>query len=648
MTEIQISFPDQKTRTYPAGITGYEIAKSIAEGLARKSLAASVDNEIYELNRPIQKDVKHFRLLTWEDTEGKSTFWHSSAHILAEAILFYYPEAKLGFGPPIEEGFYYDVDFGDKTFTQGDFEKIEKKFLELAASGETFVRKNVSKAEAIAYYTQNYNPYKLELISELEDGNITFYESGNFVDLCKGPHIYDSRVVKAVKILNTAGAYWRGNSQNKQLTRIYAISFPSQKELQEYLHLLAEAEKRDHRKLGKELNMFSFHEEGPGFPFWHNNGMIVLNELQQFLRKKLYKLGYEEIKTPLILNDELWRKSGHYDNYKENMYFTEIDERQFAVKPMNCPGCTIVYRTELHSYRDLPRRYFEFGHVHRHEMSGALSGLFRVRSFTQDDAHIFCTTEHVESEILTLIHLIFDIYNTFGFEDVSVGLSTRPEKYIGDLTVWNLAEGALKNALETAKVSYHINEGDGAFYGPKIDFTVRDSLKRKWQLGTIQLDFSMPYRFGLEYINSDGKIHQPVMIHRAILGSFERFVGVLLEHTAGDLPLWLTPQQAIILPISDKFIDYAHQVLETLENNEIRVKIDSRNEKIQRKIRDAELAKIPFMIIIGEQEQASNTVSLRIHKYGDMGKMPIDTFLQTFRQHHQESFHPLKNIKHQA
>jgi threonyl-tRNA synthetase len=358
MSEIKVLMPDKSERVYPSGITGYEIAKSISESLAKKSLAAQVNGQIIELNRPIEESIQEFKLLTWEDQEGKSTFWHSSAHILAEAILYYYPNAKLGFGPPIEEGFYYDVDFGDETFTQEDFEKIEKKFLELASSGETFVRKNVSKQEAIQYYTENYNPYKLELISELEDGNITFYESGNFVDLCKGPHIYNSKVIKAVKILNLAGAYWRGKSENKQLTRIYAISFPSQKELQEYLHYLEEAAKRDHRKLGKELNMFSFHEEGPGFPFWHNNGMIVLNELQNFLRKKLYRLGYEEIKTPLILNDELWRKSGHYDNYKENMYFTEIDEKQYAVKPMNCPGSTIIYRTELHSYRDLPRRYF--------------------------------------------------------------------------------------------------------------------------------------------------------------------------------------------------------------------------------------------------------------------------------------------------
>lgn len=638
MSEIKILMPDKTERKYPKGITGYEIAKGISEGLLKKSLATYINGKVVELNRPIEEDVTDFKLLTWEDSEGKSTFWHSSAHILAEAILHYYPKAQLGFGPPIEEGFYYDVDFGDENFTQEDFEKIEKKFLELAGSGETFVRKNVSKQEAIEYYTKNYNPYKLELISELEDGSITFYESGNFVDLCKGPHIPNSKIIKAIKILNLAGAYWRGKSENKQLTRIYAISFPTQKELQDYLHYLEEAQKRDHRKLGKELNMFSFHEEGPGFPFWHNNGMIVLNELQNFLRKKLYRLGYEEIKTPMILNDELWRKSGHYDNYKENMYFTEIDEQQFAVKPMNCPGCTIVYRTELHSYRDLPRRYFEFGHVHRHEMSGALAGLFRVRSFTQDDAHIFCTPDHVESEILNLIHLIFEIYNTFGFHEVSVGLSTRPEKYIGDLSVWNNAENALKKALETAKVTYHINEGDGAFYGPKIDFTVRDSLKRKWQLGTIQLDFSMPYRFGLEYIGNEGTSLQPVMIHRAILGSFERFVGVLLEHTAGELPLWLSPTQLMILPISDKFKDYAEQIKLALENHDFRVSIDHRNEKIQRKIRDAEIQKVPFMIIIGEQEMSQNQIALRQHKVGDKGKWNLLEFINYFKEEIKQSY----------
>lgn len=638
MSEIKVLMPDKTEKVFPRGITSYEIAKSISEGLAKKSLSAYVNGQVIELNRAIEGDVKEFKLLTWEDAEGKSTFWHSSAHILAEAILYYYPKAQLGFGPPIEEGFYYDVDFGEETFTQEDFEKIEKKFLELAASGETFVRKKVSKQEAIDYYTKNYNPYKLELISELEDGNITFYESGNFVDLCKGPHIPNSKIIKAVKILNLAGAYWRGKSENKQLTRIYAISFPSQKELQEYLHYLEEAQKRDHRKLGKELNMFSFHEEGPGFPFWHNNGMIVLNELQNFLRKKLYRLGYEEIKTPLILNDELWRKSGHYDNYKENMYFTEIDEQQYAVKPMNCPGCTIVYRTELHSYRDLPRRYFEFGHVHRHEMSGALAGLFRVRSFTQDDAHIFCTPEHVENEILNLIHLIFDIYKTFGFQDVSVGLSTRPEKYIGDLSVWDKAEKALKKALETAQVNYHINEGDGAFYGPKIDFTVRDSLKRKWQLGTIQLDFSMPYRFGLEYVGTDGNHLQPVMIHRAILGSFERFIGVLLEHTAGNLPLWLSPVQIMILPISDKFKEYAEKVKTELENQDFRVSIDHRSEKIQRKIRDAEVQKVPFMAIIGEQEVSQNQIALRQHKVGDKGKLNVSDFISFLKKEIQQSY----------
>lgn len=638
MSEIKILMPDKTERIYPSGITGYEIAKSISESLAKKSIAVSINGQVIELNRAIEQNVEDIKILTWDDLEGKSTFWHSSTHLLAEAILFYYPNAKLGFGPPIEEGFYYDVDFGNEKFTQEDFEKIEKKFLELAASGETFTRKKVSKKEAIEYYTKNYNPYKLELISELEDGNITFYESGNFVDLCKGPHIYNSKIIKAVKILNLAGAYWRGKSENKQLTRIYAISFPSTKELQEYLHYLEEAQKRDHRKLGKELNMFSFHEEGPGFPFWHNNGMIVLNELQSFLRKKLYRLGYEEIKTPLILNDELWRKSGHYDNYKENMYFTEIDEQQYAVKPMNCPGCTIVYRTELHSYRDLPRRYFEFGHVHRHEMSGALAGLFRVRSFTQDDAHIFCTPEQVESEILNLIQLIFDVYKTFGFDDVSVGLSTRPEKFIGDLEIWNKAEEALKSALETSKVSYHINEGDGAFYGPKIDFTVRDSLKRKWQLGTIQLDFSMPYRFGLEYVGNDGNNFQPVMIHRAILGSFERFVGVLLEHTAGNLPLWLSPIQMMILPISDKFKNYSEQIKIELENQNFRVSIDHRSEKIQRKIRDAEIQKIPFMIILGEQEMAQNQLAVRKHKVGDLGKFILSDFIQFFENELKQSY----------
>jgi threonyl-tRNA synthetase len=635
---ITLTLPDGVKKEFAGGVTGLEVLNALnIRKLSAEALAIKVNDEIQELNRPIQQDAS-IRFLTWDDAEGKSTFWHSSAHILAEAIEFFYPNVKFGIGPPIEEGFYYDIDFGDYNISPDDFEKIEKKFLELATSGETFERRSVTKAEAIAYFTQKNDPYKLELIDGLEDGNITFYHSGNFIDLCKGPHIHNSKAIKAVKILNLAGAYWRGDSQNKQLVRIYAISFPTQKELDEYLTRLEEAKKRDHRRLGKELKLFSFHEEGPGFPFWHHNGMIVMNALQNQLRKRLLELAYQEIKTPIILNEQLWRQSGHYQNYKENMYFTTIDDKSYAVKPMNCPGSVLVYGTEQRSYRDLPLKLFEFGLVHRHELSGVLTGLFRVRSFTQDDAHIFCTPEQVEEEISQLINLIFEVYGWFGFSDVNVFLSTRPEKFIGSLEIWDSAESALQSALQKAQVSYTINPGDGAFYGPKIDFVVRDSLKRSWQLGTIQLDFSMPTRFNLEYIGADSNTHRPVMIHRAILGSFERFIGVLLEHTGGDLPLWLAPRQIMILPISDKSLAYANQIRLLLHKNGFRAEIDERNEKISRKIRDAEVNKIPFMFVVGEKEAENQTVAVRKRYEGDLGSMGHSELLNRMTEELEKSF----------
>ena len=635
MEKIKITFPDGKTKEYNKGVTGAEILKELPKSIQKKALAVKVNDEIYELNRPIEKDAK-VKFLTWEDKEGKMCFWHSSAHIMAEAIESFYPNVKLAIGPPIENGFYYDIDFGDAKFTPEDFKKIEKKFLKLAASGETFVRKYVPKEEAIKFYKERNNPYKLEILQEIPDDEVTFYYSGNFVDLCKGPHIADSRVIKAMKILNTAGAYWRGDPNNPQLTRVYAISFPSKKELNEYLQFLEEAKKRDHRRLGKQLDLFSFHEEAPGMPFWHHNGMVILNELQEFLRKKLLKLGYEEIKTPIILRDTLWKQSGHYDNYKENMYFTEVEGQSYAIKPMNCPGSTIVYRTKTRSYKDLPLRLFEFGLVHRHELSGVLHGLFRVRAFTQDDAHIYCLPEQIEEEIRALLKLIFEIYEIFGFHSVQVYLSTRPEKYIGDLETWNNAENSLKQALEKAGIEYEINEGDGAFYGPKIDFIVKDSLNREWQLSTIQLDFSMPRRFGLYYVGADGKEHHPVMIHRAILGSFERFLGVLIEHTAGTFPFWLAPTQAIILPVSDKFNDYANKVYTKLENAGYRVKIDTSAERLGKKIRNAEIMHIPYMLIVGQKEMETNTVSVRKYKEGDKGAMSIDELIKTFG----EEFYP--------
>jgi threonyl-tRNA synthetase len=636
--QIRITFPDGKTITVPKGIKGEALLSHVPQSLQKKALAIKVNVQIYELNRPIEEDAV-IRFLTWEDPEGKMTFWHSSAHILAEALEATYPGIKLAIGPPIENGFYYDIDFGDDAFGPEAFETIEKTFLQLAQSGETFVRKKVSKEEAIAFYQQRNNPYKLEIIKELPDDEITFYYSGNFVDLCKGPHIHDSRIIKAVKILGTAGAYWRGDERNPQLTRVYAISFPSQEELQAYLQKLEEAKQRDHRVLGRQLDLFSFHEYGPGFPFWHPNGMVVLNLLKTFLREKLLSSGYDEIQTPILLNDTLWHLSGHYENYKENMYFTEIDNTHFAVKPMNCPGSTIVYRSQQRSYRDLPLRLFEFGLVHRHERSGVLHGLFRVRAFTQDDAHIYCTPIQIEAEIQKLLQLIFEIYSLFRFENIHVYLSTRPEKYIGSLEIWNQAEGALKQALEHSQIPYQINEGEGAFYGPKIDFVVEDSLNRKWQLGTIQLDFSMPARFGLEYIDSDGTKKTPVMIHRAILGSFERFMGILIEHTAGNFPFWLAPTQITILPISEEFIPYANEIKHQLETEKFRVKVDERNERIGRKIRDAETLKIPVLFIVGKKERETNTVALRLHKVGDQGPFALSDLLP-FLHHlnHQKSF----------
>lgn len=629
--QIRVTFPDGKSITVPKGISGEKLLEYVPPSVRKKALAIKVNDQIYELNRPIEEDAT-IRFLTWEDPEGKMTFWHSSAHILAEALESLYPGIKLAIGPPIENGFYYDIDFGPYSFGPEDFPKVEKKFLELAQSGETFIRKKMPKAEAIAFYKERNNPYKLELIEELPEDDITFYYSGNFVDLCKGPHIHDSRVIKAVKILNTAGAYWRGDERNPQLTRVYAISFPSKKELETYLHKLEEAKKRDHRLIGKQLDLFSFHEYGPGFPFWHPNGMIILNELKSYLRTKLLSLGYQEIQTPILLNETLWHLSGHYDNYKENMYFTEVDEVHFAIKPMNCPGSTIVYRSQQRSYRDLPLRLFEFGLVHRHERSGVLHGLFRVRAFTQDDAHIYCTPDQIESEIQALLKLIFEIYSLFHFENVHVYLSTRPEKYIGSLEIWNRAESSLKQALEHTQIEYQINEGDGAFYGPKIDFVVEDSLNRRWQLGTIQLDFSMPSRFGLEYVDADGSKKTPVMIHRAILGSFERFIGILIEHTGGNFPFWLAPTQIVILPISDQFLSYANEIKAQLQKAGFRVRIDERSERISRKIRDAETLKIPIMLIIGQKEVETGSVALRIHGTGDQGTFTLNQLIPFFHQ----------------
>lgn len=610
----------------------YAVLERVGLPVGQEILAAKANGTIHELQAPVGDKVE-FQLLDWETPEGKFVFWHSSAHILAEAILTFWPNAKLTIGPPIENGFYYDIDFGGQPPSPEDFPRIEAKFLELASQPEYFVRKKVSQAEALAYYEKLNNPYKIELIRELPPEEITFYESGGFVDLCRGPHLWHSGVIKAVKVLGLAGAYWRGDSRNPQLTRVYGISFPSESLLQEYLHFLEEAARRDHRLLGKQLDLFSFHEEGPGFPFWHPKGMRLLNALQDWMRKKLLRHGYEEIKTPIILTQRLWEQSGHYENYRENMYFTEIDEAPYAIKPMNCPGSTIIYRTHLRSYRDLPLRLFEFGLVHRHELSGVLTGLFRVRAFTQDDAHIYCTPEQIESEITALLRLVGEVYDTFGFSQREIYLSTRPEKYIGSLELWEQAEGALEAALQASGLPYQINPGDGAFYGPKIDFIVRDSLRRRWQLGTIQLDFSMPRRFGLEYIGPDGAPHTPVMIHRAVLGSFERFVGVLLEHTAGELPLWLAPIQVKVLPVSERFYEYAQTVGKRLSDAEIRYAIDTSDEKLGKKIRIAEQEKVPLIWVVGTKEAETGTVSIRDRRSRTQQEaVPLSEAIQMIRE----------------
>ncbi|MCS7297254.1 MAG: threonine--tRNA ligase [Bacteroidia bacterium] len=594
-------------------------------------LAAKSSCSIHELQAPIG-EKQEFYLLEWDSPEARQVFWHSSAHLLAEAILSFWPNAKLTIGPPIENGFYYDIDFEGNPPSPEDFPRIEAKFLELASKPEYFVRKKVSASEAIAYYEQQGNRYKIELIQELPPDEITFYESGGFVDLCKGPHLWHSGPIRAVKVLSLAGAYWRGDSRNPQLTRVYGISFPNPALLEEYLHTLEEAARRDHRLLGRQLDLFSFHEEGPGFPFWHPKGMRLLNVLQEWLRGKLLRRGYEEIKTPIILTQRLWEQSGHYDNYRENMYFTHIDEQPYAVKPMNCPGSTIIYRTRLRSYRELPLRLFEFGLVHRHELSGVLTGLFRVRAFTQDDAHIYCTPDQIESEILALLELVREVYETFGFQEREIYLSTRPKKYIGSLELWSQAEGALEAALRMASFQYQVNPGEGAFYGPKIDFVIKDSLQRRWQLGTIQLDFSMPQRFGLSYVGPDGAPHTPVMIHRALLGSFERFIGILLEHTGGELPLWLAPVQIKVLPVSEKSFDYARQVSTALQAANLRCEVDWSSEKLGKKIREAEQEKVPLIWVVGAREAETQTVSIRNRRERTQQEgIPLEEAIHTVR-----------------
>ncbi len=621
---MNITFPNGSVRDIPADSTAFDLAKIISISLAKEALAAIINGTLCGLSTKLSENDT-VSIITFDSPEGKSVYWHSASHLLAQAVQELFPATKLAIGPAIEQGFYYDFD-SEKPFTPEDLIAIEKKCLEISKRDLPITKSVISQSDAIALYAAKGEIYKTELISELS-GEISMYTQGDWQDLCRGPHVARTSAIKAIKLTSLAGAYWRGSEKNKMLQRIYGIAFPKQADLDAYLTMLEEAAKRDHRKLGKELDLFSFHTEGAGFPFWHPNGMVLYNTIMDFCRREHIAAGYQEIKTPIILNEDLWRRSGHWDKYRDNMYFTTIDEAVHAVKPMNCPGGLLVYNSMPHSYRELPLKYCEFGLVHRHEKAGVLHGLFRVRQFTQDDAHIFCLINQIEDQITEVIAFITKIYSLFGFNDYKIELSTRPEKYIGSLEVWAQAEKALQNVLDTQKISYQLNPGDGAFYGPKIDFHVKDSIGRTWQCGTIQLDFSMPERFELEYADADGTKKRPVMIHRALLGSMERFIGILLENYGGALPVWLSPIQVELLPIADRFLPYAKTVKQALVNAGIRVNIDERSEKIGYKIRSAETHKIPFMAILGEKEESTQTVSVRRHGVGDMGSESLDAFV---------------------
>jgi threonyl-tRNA synthetase len=621
---MNVVLPDGRAVELDAEATALDLARRISPKLAKQAIAAKINDQPVDLSHALF-DNDRVEILTFDSEEGKHIFWHSSSHVLAQAVQELFPDAKLAIGPAIEKGFYYDFDT-EKPFSPDDIIAIEIKAREIIKRKIAIHRSEPSPDELKDYYAQRKEIYKLELLEELE-GTPSVYHQGDWQDLCRGPHLINTGLIKAFKILSIAGAYWRGNENNKMLQRIYAISFPKQSLLDEYLTLLEEAQKRDHRKLGKELDLFSFHQEGAGFPFWHPKGVVLYNLIADFSRKQHLAAGYQEVKTPIILNEELWHRSGHWDKYRENMYFTDIDESAHAVKPMNCPGHLLIYRNSAHSYRDFPMKFFEFGLVHRHEKAGVLHGLFRVRQFTQDDAHIFCTPGQIEEQITEVMRFIMDMYKVFGFHEYKIELSTRPDKHIGSIDVWDRAEEALKNVLEHQNIDYQLNPGDGAFYGPKIDFHIKDVLQRSWQCGTVQLDFSMPERFDLEYTDADSQHKRPVMIHRALFGSMERFIGILLENFGGALPLWLAPVQVRILPISDKFRDYAQLIVNKLLKEGIRAELDTRNEKVGYKIREAEVHKIPFMGIVGEKEQIAGCVSVRKHGDGDKGASSIDDFI---------------------
>lgn len=632
---IKITFPDNSVREFAKGTTALQIAESISSRLAQDVLAANVNGEVWDLTRPIEADAS-VKLLKWDDEEGKHAFWHSSAHLMAEALQELYPGIKFGIGPAIENGFYYDVDPGEHTIKEGDFAAIEKKMAELVSRKESVVRKDISKADALSLFNERGEEYKVELISELEDGTITTYTQGDFTDLCRGPHLPNTSYIKAIKLLSVAGAYWRGDEKRKQLTRIYGITFPKKKMLDEYLALLEEAKKRDHRKIGKELELFMFSQSvGQGLPMWLPRGAQLRSSLEDFLKRIQKRFGYQQVITPHIGQKELYVTSGHYAKYGKDSFqpiHTPAEGEEFLLKPMNCPHHCEIFKAFPRSYKDLPVRLAEFGTVYRYEQSGELHGLTRVRGFTQDDAHLFCRPDQLKEEFLKVMDIIFIIFRALDFKDFEAQISLRDpnnkEKYIGSDDNWDKAETAIVEACQEKGLNARVELGEAAFYGPKLDFMVKDAIGRRWQLGTIQVDYNLPERFDLEYTGADNQKHRPVMIHRAPFGSMERFVAVLIEHTGGKFPLWLTPDQVVILPISDKYNDYAHEVAKQLFEKDIRVLVDDRNEKIGRKIRDNELKRIPYLLIVGEKEVENGEVSVRKQGEGDNGSMKISNFAE--------------------
>ena len=641
---IKITLPDGTVKEFPQGSSAMDVALSISEGLARNVLAAEVNGEVWDATRAITADAS-LKLLTWKDQDGRSTFWHSSAHLMAEALEALYPGIKFGIGPAIEQGYYYDVDFGDQQFDSAQLDKIEQKMLELARQKNTYDRQEISKPDAISYFEDKGDEYKLDLLEGLEDGTITFYTQGGFTDLCRGPHIPHTGFIKAVKLLNVAGAYWRGDENSKQLTRIYGITFPKQKELTQHLHMLEEAKKRDHRKLGKELELFTFSQKvGMGLPLWLPKGAKLRERLETFMRKAQVRAGYDPVATPHIGHKDLYVTSGHYEKYGEDSFqpiSTPHEGEEFLLKPMNCPHHCEIFKSKPRSYKELPVRLAEFGTVYRYEQSGELHGLTRVRGFTQDDAHIFCSQDQVKEEFMKVIDLVLYVFTSLGFENFTAQISLRdPEnkqKYIGGDEAWEKAEAAIIEAAAEKGLNTVTELGEAAFYGPKLDFMVKDALGRKWQLGTIQVDYQLPDRFELEYTGSDNQKHRPVMIHRAPFGSLERFVAVLIEHCGGDFPLWLTPDQVAILPISEKYADYAQELYKVLESEDITGFVDNRDEKIGRKIRDAEVKKIPIMLIVGEKEKEARQVAVRRHGEGDAGSFSIDDFIHYFNTEKRKS-----------